>query len=79
MRLEVGSTNNNPKTIAKFYLDTVASHGLVPRIVHADRGTENSKISFLQPYLRNSHNDSMAGLKSFMYGKSTANQCIERW
>lgn len=79
MWLEVGSSNNNPKTIAKYYLDTVESHGFVPRILRADRGTENSKISFLQPFLRNGHNDSMAGLKSFMYGKSTANQRIERW
>lgn len=77
--LEVGPTNNNPKMIANYYLDTVASHGFVPRIVRADRGTENSSISFLQPFFRNDHSDSMAGVKSFMYGKSTANQRIERW
>ena len=61
MWLDVDSTNNNPETIEKYYIDTVASHGLVPKIVRANRGTENSKISFfLQPFLKNMHNDCMA-------------------
>lgn len=79
MWLEVASTNNNPRVIAKYYLDTVAAHKFVPRIVRADRGTENVNISFLQPFFRQTQQDSMAGLKSFMYGKSTTNQRIERW
>ena len=79
MWLEVGASNNNPKCIAYYYLETVNSIKCAPRILRTDCGTENSYLSFLQPLLRRGHQDSMAGLKSFMYGKSTANQRIEAW
>ena len=46
----------------------------IPSLVRADRGTENSIIAFVQPTLRSQHSDSLAGDKSFRYGKSTSNQ-----
>lgn len=79
MWLEVGSTNNNPKTIANYYLETIKTIGCAPRLLRADRGTENSVISFLQPFFRYNCADNMAGLNSFIYGKSTTNQKIESW
>lgn len=44
------------------------------RIVRADRGTENVKVEILQKFFRADGQDSFAGEKSFMYGKSTTNQ-----
>jgi hypothetical protein len=79
MWLEVGSTNNNPKLIANYFLETVKTNSCVPRIIRADCGTENSIIAVLQPLLRFNHQDSLAGIKSFIYGRSTSNQRIERW
>ena len=45
-----------------------------PRVLRADRGTENSIIAFVQPSLRSQHLDDLAKEKSFRYGKSTSNQ-----
>ena len=43
-------------------------------ILRADRGAENTNIAFLQPFLRDQHDDSFAKEKSFMYGQFTSNQ-----
>jgi len=45
-----------------------------PRIVRADRGTENSRIAYLQPFLRRNGTDALAGSNSFQYGRSASNQ-----
>ena len=45
-------------------------------IVRTDRGSENAKIAFMQPFLRRHGTDSLSGLKSFRYGKSVHNQVI---
>ena len=45
-----------------------------PRILRADMGTENSLLATVQPILRHFDSDSLAGGKSFMYGKSINNQ-----
>ncbi len=47
--------------------------------MRADYGTENSLLRGIHPFLRESHSDSLSGIKSFMYGKSTSNQRIERF
>ena len=44
------------------------------KVVRADRGTENVNIAAMQRFFRINDNDSMAGQKSFLYGRSTANQ-----
>lgn len=48
-----------------------------PKILRTDNGTENSILSVIQPILRHNHADSLAGEKSFLYGKSINNQRIE--
>jgi hypothetical protein len=58
-------------------LDSSIERNIIPKILRADRGTENSLLSGIQPTLRDKHNDSFSGSKSFMYGRSTANQRIE--
>ena len=52
-----------------FYLGTA-------RVIRSDGGTENVIIASLQRYFRSNHRDAMAGYKSFLPGKSTANQVI---
>ncbi|KAH3731109.1 hypothetical protein DPMN_057114 [Dreissena polymorpha] len=79
MWLKVSSSNNNQAIIEKYYLDHLKHFKLAPRILRADNGRENSKLSFLQPLFRYNSTDSMAGIKSFISGKSTANQRIEAW
>lgn len=75
--LEVSNTNNASDVIAKYYLDVLKDLGVAPRLLRCDCGTENAKLSVLQPFFRYNDADSMSGLKSFMYGKSVANQRIE--
>lgn len=77
--LKVGSTNNDPKVTASYFLECVKELTLIPRLVRADHGTENIVICGLQRFFRRSCNDSHAGTKSFLYGTSTSNQRIESW
>lgn len=42
-------------------------------------GTENVRITAIQRYLRHEGGDSWSGEKSFLYGRSVANQGIEAW
>ena len=42
-----------------------------PRIVRGDRGTENSRIAYLQPFLRR---NGEGADNSFQYGRSASNQ-----
>lgn len=77
--LEVGTTNNNPEVITKFYLDAVKQVGGLPRKVRSDDGTENSMVAAVHTFLRSSHSDEDAGLGCFLTGRSTANQRIEAY
>ena len=77
--LEVGVSNNNPKVVLKYFINTITQLQCVPRVVRSDHGTENVFVENLQVLLRSRSNDSFAGQKSFMKGKSSANQRIERW
>ena len=52
-------------------------HGQIigcPKVVRCDRGTENTKVAYLQPFLRRKGRDQHAGIKSFRYGRSVSNQ-----
>ena len=77
--LEVSSTNKNPKVVASYYLETINQIGGVPRRMRCDKGTENTIIGLLQQFFRWEDNDEFAGSKSFVSGKSSANQRIEAW
>lgn len=46
-------------------------------IVRADCGTENVVIAGLQRFFRSQATDDFSGNKSFLYGKSSANQLLE--
>ena len=72
--LEVGTSNNDPRIVARYFLDFVKQVGGVPRCVHGDRGTENVNICALHHFFRRDGTDPMAGEKSFyMGGQSLTN------
>ncbi len=75
--LEVGPSNNDPWVVAQYYFNYFQRMGGTPPIVCADCGTENVHVVAIQRFFRASAEDSFAGDKSFMYGKSTSNQRIE--
>jgi hypothetical protein len=69
--IKVGHSNKDPKYIAHFYMELVQKLQGVPKIVRADRGTENVLLRDIQVALRMYHEDSFSGQRSFMYGRST--------
>lgn len=75
--LQACYSNNNPRLVVKYYLDFIRRLQGVPKVVRADRGTENTLIHRLQVALRWHHGDGRAKENSFQYGRSTANQRIE--
>lgn len=70
MWLEVGHSNNDPYIVAQYYIDCVRQIGGAPRLIRADCGTENVNIAAIQRFFHSEE-------KSFLYGKSCANQRIE--
>ena len=78
--LKVHTTNSDPKVIAGYYVEAVASLGFAPKVVRTDMGTENHHICDMQIFLRRNGQDSHARSGStFMYGTSQHNQRIESW
>lgn len=77
--LEAYHTSSNPHLIAGYFMKAVLNEAGCPRRVRADRGTENGIVKDLQTFLRRNHQDSLADQRSFVYGKSIANQRIEAW
>ncbi|KAJ8049043.1 hypothetical protein HOLleu_01595 [Holothuria leucospilota] len=77
--LRANSTNNDPRIIAGYFMETVESGGGCPLLISADRGTENSTVERLQIFLRRNGNDNYAEQASFRHGASHHNQRIECW
>ncbi|KAL2091682.1 hypothetical protein ACEWY4_013945 [Coilia grayii] len=77
--MEAYTTNNDPKVIADYFVSSTARLGGCPEWLHADRGTENGHVENMLIFLRRNHADSFARDRSFLYGRSTANQRIESW
>ena len=77
--LKVGSTNNDPKKVAYYFVEALAKFSSIPRCIRADRGSENVVIAGIQRYLRRNDNDECCWKGSFLYGPSTRNQRIEAW
>ena len=79
MWLEVDHSNNNPCTIAKYFLNCVCRVGGTATVVRGDCGTENCYVAAFQRFFREGQGDTFAGDISFMYGRSVSNQRIEAW
>lgn len=75
--LEASNTNNNPRVVARYFINYIRKLKRVPRFVRSDHGSENNIIKDIQTFLRKDHTDVMHGEKSFQYGPSTSNQRIE--
>lgn len=76
--LEVERSNNDPKLIARYFLQAVKNNGeIVPTILRSDRGTENTIVGQLQIYFRLRDTDERSAYRSFIMGKSTSNQRVE--
>lgn len=76
--LDVDITNKNPNLVCTYYLEAIEHHGIVPKIVRMDRGTENVAIADCHALFRSTHNDALVG-SCVMFGSSNHNQRIERW
>lgn len=48
-------------------------------MLRCDRGSENAKVAYIQPFLRRHGTDPQSGSKSFQYGRSVSNQRIEQF
>ena len=77
MWLHVGVTNNHPQVTALYFARTVSQLKIVPCLLRCDRGTENVHLEKMQKFWRRNGTDMFAGVNSFLYGRSTANQRIE--
>ncbi|XP_046568863.1 uncharacterized protein LOC124277257 [Haliotis rubra] len=77
--MDAWTTNNDPKVVAGYYLDTVERLHGCPERIRSDAGGENRHVEQMQLLLRHDHNDRFAGSKSFLYGSSVHNQRIEFW
>ncbi|XP_065129177.1 uncharacterized protein [Paramisgurnus dabryanus] len=77
--LRAASTNSDPRVIGGYFVETVERLGGCPRLVRTDMGTENVVVRDIQRYLRRNGEDDRAAERSYITGKSTANQRIESW
>ena len=72
-------SNNDPKSIARLYLNVIRDLQTIPNRLRSDCGSENVDIAAIQGFLRRNHADLRAGLKAHLYGSSHNNQRIEAW
>lgn len=75
--LKARNTNNDPRVVARYYIDALENTNGCPQMIRADKGTENRHVEQMQIFLRRNHSDMFSGNKSFLYGSSTHNQRIE--
>ncbi|KAJ8302239.1 hypothetical protein KUTeg_021226 [Tegillarca granosa] len=73
--LNVYNTNNNPRIIGRYFLESVKQIRGSPCIVIGDCGTENGHVRDFQTFF---HRNSSFG-NVYMSGASTCNQRIESW
>lgn len=74
--LEAHATNNT-KLVGGYFVKAVTTLDGCPSIVRADNATENGHVCAIQQFMRRNNADEFSGQKSFLYGRSTANQRIE--
>ncbi|KAH3728273.1 hypothetical protein DPMN_054227 [Dreissena polymorpha] len=76
--LEACYSNNDPRIIAGFFVNFVKRIVRVPRLVRGDAGTENVWVRVMPIAFRFNDIDNIYGMNSYMTGRSTGNQRIER-
>ena len=60
MWLKVGRTNNDPRVICHYYIQTLRTLWKLPRIIRIDCGTENVMMADVHTLLRQEHHDDTA-------------------
>jgi hypothetical protein len=78
MWLRAGVTNNDPRIICQYYVDTVRNMRCIPQTLRMDPGTENVNQADVQELLREPHNNEIDA-PGTMFGSSVHNQRIERF
>ena len=73
--LKASSTSSDPKVIAGYFVEAVRSLKGCPFTVRGDMGTENGHVAQMQSFFFRKDREN----RHFQYGRSTANQRIERW
>ena len=76
--LNVYHTNNNPRVIGGYFLQSVKECGGCPHIVRGDFGTENGHVQDFQHFLQQHDTDSLVQT-AYIEEASTLNQRIESW
>ena len=77
LRLNVLTSNKDPKEVCILFINYLAViKGVPPKIV-ADRGADNVFITGSQRFPRRNQEDDLAGHLSFLFEKSIVNQRIE--
>jgi hypothetical protein len=71
----VFNTNNNPRVIAGYFLETVEKYGGTAKVIRGDFGTENTLVKELQRWFKRDSGDNI----DYIEGASTLNQRIESW
>lgn len=79
--LKAASTNNNPRDISGYYIQTIKDVNGCPRTVRSDMDTENVHLESMQIYFHEvADNVPLESvLPPFLYGTSHSNQRIESW
>ncbi|KAH3739889.1 hypothetical protein DPMN_128090 [Dreissena polymorpha] len=77
--LEACYSNNDPRIITGFFVNFVKRIRCLPRLVRGDAETENVWVRAMQIAFRFNDRDNMSGMNSYMTGRSTGNQRIERF
>ena len=65
--LIVATNNNDPPDVGNLFLNCVRQHGVAPRLLRMDNGTENNNCKHLQSFFTNdkdSYLNSVSILKS---------------
>ena len=71
-------TNNEPKLIGGYFLESIVKFGGAPTRIRSDCGSENGHVCAFQQLLR-ADNDDRYALNAYKYGTSTSNQRIEAY
>lgn len=72
-----GTTSNDPRVVAGYFVNTIESVNGVPARVRSDHGTENSSMEQMLIFLRHKEDNPLE--KVWLYGTSQHNQRIEAW
>ena len=75
--LRVAPSNNKPKVIASYFINSSSKSKQGPKVIMADRGTENVYVAGIQCCFPRNDEQPPGSDSRFLFGSSTSNQGIE--